>query len=117
MINSVFPECSIMIIGFIGIDISFGGMLGCGLAMYMGGGKLDTVWRLKCERRIAREDDPQEFHSEDIYNRWVQVMIKSVSSRLMIDSLSTNAKIFGKKATEVKLVLQTWEGCRELPCN
>ena len=44
-----------------------------------------------------------------------------MNSRLMIDSLSTNAKKIGRKATKAKLVLQTWEGCllgnKELPRN
>ena len=66
------------------------------------------IWKLRCERRIAREDDPQKLHSEhEIHDRWVKVM----NTRLTLDSLSTNRKKFGKKSTEAKLVLQTWEGC------
>jgi len=113
---------------------SYGGILGCGLAMYKKDDKPNTglnrllrivvsesvhlIWKLRCERRIAREDDPQKFQSEhEIHNRWVQAM----NSRLMTDSLSTNIKKFGTKATKAKLVLQTWEGCLqgnlELPRN
>jgi len=109
-------------------------LLGCGLAVYMKDDKPDTglnrlckiiisesahlIWKLRCERRIAREDGPQKFHSErEIHNRWVQAM----NSRLTIDSLSTNTKKFGRKATKARIVLQTWEGCLlrngELPRN
>jgi hypothetical protein len=112
-----------------------GGILGCGLAMHMKeSGKPDTglnrpfkttvsesthlIWKIRCERRIAREDDPQKLHSEHgIHDSWV----KAMSTRLTLDSLSTNRKKFGKKLTEAKLVLQTWEGCLlnngELPRN
>jgi len=106
------------------LPISYGSILGCGLPMYSREGKPDTglnrlskiitsesahlIWKLRCERRIEKEDDPQKSHSErEIHNRWVQMM----NSRLTIDSLSTNVKKFGKKAVKTKLVLRTWKGC------
>ena len=106
---------------------SHGGTLGCGPAIYMKDGMpdmgLNRLFRIVMSVLahliwIAREDDPQEFHSErEMHNRWVQAM----NSRLMIHSLSTNAKKIAKKATKPKLVLRTWEGCllrnRELPRN
>ena len=113
---------------------SYGSILGCGIAAYTKKGKPDTglnrlfkiimsesahlIWKLRCERRFAKGDDPQKHHPErEIHNRWVHTM----NSRLTIDSLSTNVKKFREKATKAKLVLQTWEGClqsnEELPRN
>jgi len=116
------------------LPTTYGGILGCGLATYTKNSKPNSglnrlfkiimsesahlIWKIRCERRIAREDDPQKHHSvNEIHNRWVQ----AINSRLTIDSLSTNVRKFGKKATKAKLVLQTWEGClqnnEELPQN
>src|ERR1700738_4744935 len=57
------------------------------------------IWRLRCERRIQNDDNPESFHSEtEIHNRWVAKM----NNRLTLDCLTTNKERW--------LVLQTWEG-------
>ena len=59
---------------------TYGGILGCGLATYSKDDKPDSglnrlfkiiisesahlIWKLRCERRIAKKDDPLKFHSE-----------------------------------------------------
>jgi hypothetical protein len=45
------------------------------------------IWKLRCERRIARGDDPDRQHSIDkIHNRWLSAM----NQRLTMDRLLTN---------------------------
>lgn len=109
---------------------SYGGVLGCALAVHTKeNGRPDTglnrlfriimsesihlIWKLRCERRIAGKSHPNGV----IHNKWVRAM----NTRLTLDSLSTNRKKYGSKATRAKQVLRTWEGCLqnngELPRN
>ena len=63
------------------------------------------IWKLRCERRISNEDDPEKLHSEtEIHNRWVA----AINSRLNLDKLMTNHKKYGKKALKERAVVQTW---------
>src|SRR3954449_10130553 len=63
------------------------------------------IWKLRCERRISKEDDPEKFHSEtEIHNRWVVI----INNRLNLDKLMTNHKKYGKKALKKRTVIQTW---------
>ena len=63
------------------------------------------IWKLRCERRISKEDDPEKFHSEtEIHNRWVA----TINNRLNLDKLMTNHKKYGKKALKERAVIQTW---------
>ena len=65
------------------------------------------IWKLRCERRISNEDDPEKYHSEtEIHNRWVA----TVNNRLNMDKLMTNKKKYGKKALKAGTVIQTWMG-------
>jgi len=65
-----------------------------------------VIWKLRCERAIAWCDDPTRVHSpHEIHNKWLQ----AINTRLRMDSVQTNKKIFKKKLLEAKIVLQTWK--------
>ena len=103
----------------------FGALLGCGLTCFKkANGKPDKglnrlfrilvsesmymIWKLRCERAIAWSGDPTKYHTpHEIHNKWLQ----AVNTRLRMDSVHTNKKIFKKKVIQAKLVLQTWDGC------
>jgi hypothetical protein len=43
------------------------------------------IWKLRCERRITKEDNPEKFHSEtEIHNRWVA----TINSRLNLATMN-----------------------------
>ena len=66
------------------------------------------IWKLRCERTITWCDDPLKVHSTyEIHNKWLQ----AINSRLKIDSVHTNKKIFKKKVIDKELVLKTWKNC------
>ena len=66
------------------------------------------IWKLRCERTIAWNNDPTKYHSpHEIHNKWLQ----AINARLRMDSVQTNKKIFKKKAIQPKIVLQTWNKC------
>jgi len=57
------------------------------------------IWKLRCERAIAWCDDPTRVHSpHEIHNKWLQ----AINTRLRMDSVQTNKKIFKKKVLEAK---------------
>jgi ribonuclease HI/exonuclease III len=103
--------------------ISYGTVMGCGLSPYKDTNKHpDTgknrlfqilisesaylIWKIRCERRIEREDNPDKYHSyQEIHNRWVA----TINKRLLQDCLSTDRRRYGRKATDQNLVHQTWK--------
>ena len=107
------------------IPTNYGAILGCGLTNFKDEeGKPDEglnrlfriivsesmymIWKIRCERTITWSNDPTKVHSEhEIHNKWVQAL----NSRLRVDSVQTNTRIFKKKAIEPRTVLLTWEGC------
>ncbi|KII84387.1 hypothetical protein PLICRDRAFT_74436, partial [Plicaturopsis crispa FD-325 SS-3] len=65
------------------------------------------IWRIRCERRISREDDPQQYHSKaEIHNRWLH----AINTRLTLDRAMTDRKKYGNKALPSQMVLNTWSG-------
>ena len=65
------------------------------------------IWKLRCERRIQREDNPDDHHStKEIHNRW----LATINKRLRLDCLLTDKRRYGKKATKASKVIQTWSG-------
>jgi len=67
-----------------------------------------VIWKIRCERTITWGNDPSKSHSpHEIHNKWLQ----AINTRLRMDSVQTNKKIFKDKALLAKTVLKTWEGC------
>jgi len=65
------------------------------------------IWKIRCERLIKRNDDPEQHHTKDeIINKWMLV----INTRLKYDILHTNSQKYGKKAVAESLVLKTWSG-------
>ena len=66
------------------------------------------IWVLRCERRIANEDNPRNHHTEQaVKNRW----LKRMNKRLQIDCLLTNRFLYERKALKTKKVYYTWAKC------
>ncbi|KII84249.1 hypothetical protein PLICRDRAFT_118018, partial [Plicaturopsis crispa FD-325 SS-3] len=103
---------------------TYGAIMACGLAEFKddqdnprtGSARLykitvsesaHLIWRIRCERRISREDDPQQYHSKaEVHNRWIHAM----NTRLTLDRAMTDRKKHGNKALAVQVVLNTWSG-------
>lgn len=103
---------------------SYGMVLGCGISDFktndrkrlMGANRLwrilisesaHLIWKIRCECRIANEDDPDKHHSPiAIHNRWVY----QLNCRLSLDRSITDKYRFGSKALRPDLVLRTWRG-------
>ncbi|KAF9035979.1 hypothetical protein BJ165DRAFT_1509407 [Panaeolus papilionaceus] len=65
------------------------------------------IWKLRCEWKIARGEDPNKLHTtREITNRWYT----AVNTRLKLDCLYTNRKKFHNKALKTEIVLETWKG-------
>jgi ribonuclease HI len=65
------------------------------------------IWKIRCERRIQNEDNPEKYHSEtEIHNRWLAM----INNRLSMDCLMTNKRRYGRKALKPKDVMLTWNG-------
>ncbi|PBK60021.1 ribonuclease H-like protein [Armillaria solidipes] len=65
------------------------------------------IWKLRNERRIQNEDDPERWHSQqEIHNRWLSM----INLRLKIDCLLTSSGKYGDKAMPAKTVAATWSG-------
>jgi hypothetical protein len=63
------------------------------------------IWKLRCERRITLEDNPEKMFSEaEIRNRWLTV----INQRLTLDRFLTDRTRYGKKALRTQTVLNTW---------
>ena len=66
------------------------------------------IWKIRCERTISWNNDPEKTHSpHEIHNKWLQ----AINTRLRMDSVQTNNKIFKKKAIDPKIILKTWKNC------
>lgn len=114
---------------------TFGQILGCSLVnmhdqkgkLLKGSSRLYTIvilepayltWRLRCEWRIDRGEDPQRVHTKaEIAGRWLSM----VNTRLKLDCLMTNKARYGCKALNPVMVKQTWNNVlhdeRGLPDN
>ena len=67
-----------------------------------------VIWKIRCKRIITWNNDPNKTHSpHEIHNKWLQ----AINTRLKIDSIHTNTKIFQKKAIKTSVVLKTWKKC------
>jgi hypothetical protein len=63
------------------------------------------IWKLRCERRIRNEDNPESpYTTSEITNRWLTMM----NQRLTLDRLMTNRNRYGKRALKSGVVLSTW---------
>ena len=107
------------------IPTNYGALTGCCLSAFKkGNGKTDKglnrlfriivsesmylIWKIRCERAIEWNNDPDKFHSQnEIHNKWLQ----AINARLKMDSIRTNKKIFKAKTIDPKIVLQTWKNC------
>ena len=107
------------------LPASEGAMLGGGLANFKNRkGKPDAgknrlyrilmtesmhlIWVLRCERRIANRDDPQNHHTEEtVRERWY----RQINGRMQIDCLLTNSFLYERKALKTKKVHATWAKC------
>ena len=66
------------------------------------------IWVLLCERRIAKGDNPHDYHTEQgVRDRWFRKM----NERLQIDCLLTNSFLYEKKALKTRKVYDTWAKC------
>ena len=107
------------------IPTNYGALLGCCLSSYRKNNdkpdkglnrlfriivseSMYMIWKIRCERTIAWSDDPDKTHSPyEIHNKW----LLAINTRLRMDSVQTNNKIFKKKSIDPKIVLQTWKNC------
>jgi hypothetical protein len=65
------------------------------------------IWKLRCERVIKLENNPDLFHcTTEIHNRWVAC----INIRLKHDRILADPVRYGKKAIKPDLVLKTWSG-------
>ncbi|KAK0431226.1 hypothetical protein EV421DRAFT_1720723, partial [Armillaria borealis] len=69
------------------------------------------IWKICCQRRIARGDDvPEKWHKEDeICNVWFKI----INQRLTLDWLAANPRKYSIKATKKTIVLKMWSGVLE----
>lgn len=64
------------------------------------------IWKIRCEWWIARGSDPEKRLTEaEIKNRFR----KALACRLKLDCLATDKSRFGRRATENKVVRNTWK--------
>ncbi|KZV98234.1 hypothetical protein EXIGLDRAFT_809315, partial [Exidia glandulosa HHB12029] len=72
------------------------------------------IWKIRCERCIEHEGDPDKAPSaEEITGRWYQ----AINARIANDRYLTNKRRYKNKALDKDLVLDTWERLLELPEN
>ncbi len=76
------------------------------------------IWKLRCDRLLRLEDDPERRHSvQEIQNRWML----SLNNRLKTDIIQTNKTKYGALALPETTVLTTWSGILQdnetLPTN
>ncbi|PPR01210.1 hypothetical protein CVT24_006120 [Panaeolus cyanescens] len=68
------------------------------------------IWKLRCEWRIGRAEDPQKRHTNaEIRGKWY----RALNTRLKLDCLQTNTFRYGNKSISKKLVKDTWKGTLE----
>lgn len=102
-------------------ELSFGGILGCGLADFSHGNRASPgasrlyrilisesahlIWCMRCTRKIDRGGEGPPFSSRETTSRW----LARVNDRLNMDILMSHTR-FGRKALKKHTVLQTWQG-------
>ncbi|KAJ7803829.1 ribonuclease H-like protein, partial [Mycena leptocephala] len=109
--------------GHVWPEINLGTIFACGLAHFKTSrGKRDKgadrlfrilisetahlIWKLRCTRVIERGSDPTKYFSEkELHNRW----LSCINQRLRLDILLTDRRKFGNRASNFKLVLNTWK--------
>lgn len=62
------------------------------------------IWTLRCERVIA--NDGRDFDPYEIEGRW----IKAIEERCEMDFEMADSKRYDKRALDLRVVKQTWEG-------
>ncbi|EJD46197.1 hypothetical protein AURDEDRAFT_63497, partial [Auricularia subglabra TFB-10046 SS5] len=68
------------------------------------------AWKIRCEKRIQHEEDPDWMPSSaEIKRRWFEV----INTRISHDRLLTSKRRYGRHAIRVGTVLETWEGLIE----
>lgn len=109
-------------------EVTLGTILGCNLAGFRANhgderGKLDEgknrlftitisesahlIWKMRCERVIRHGDDPARRHTPmEAENRW----LLAINTRLKLDKLYTNRKVYGKRSMKRATVIKTWHG-------
>lgn len=105
-------------------EVSFGTVMACNLAKFknnkgeknVGRKRLfiilvtetaHLIWKIRCERAIQRQNDPERFHSqEEVINKW----LICINTRLKMDRLHTSSFRYGKKALKETVFMQTWSG-------
>lgn len=66
------------------------------------------IWKLRCERCIAKGDDPTFSHTDtEIHNKWVSALNK----RIAIDCALTDKTKYGRMAIPEGTVYRTWRRC------
>ncbi|EIW59901.1 uncharacterized protein TRAVEDRAFT_122926 [Trametes versicolor FP-101664 SS1] len=67
------------------------------------------IWKLRCERVIGREGDPERYHSlREIRRRWLH----TINRRLHMDQ-ALSSPALRRRALNKKLVCATWQGLLE----
>ena len=65
---------------------------------------MHLIWKLRCEWRIAREEDNERALTEpEIKRKW----LNAINVRLMLDCLMTDKNRYGKKGLHPNIVLHT----------
>ncbi|KZV78902.1 hypothetical protein EXIGLDRAFT_689441 [Exidia glandulosa HHB12029] len=68
------------------------------------------IWKMRCERRIQHEDDPEwRIPTTEIVARWYN----TINKRIAMDRLLTNTNLFKRKAIKKETVKETWRGMLE----
>ncbi|KNZ79065.1 hypothetical protein J132_04765 [Termitomyces sp. J132] len=71
-----------------------------------------TIWKIRCKWRILREAEPEKRHHEtEIKNKLRQAIMQ----RIKLDCLAMDRSCFGRKATDMEKVQNTWKFF--LPCR
>ena len=69
------------------------------------------AWKIRCEKRIEHEEDPEwKLSTRQVKRLWFH----AINTRIAQDRLLTNRQKYKKKALKLDTVLETWEGLIEL---
>ncbi|KIN93251.1 hypothetical protein M404DRAFT_171559, partial [Pisolithus tinctorius Marx 270] len=115
-------ECLWLMHGTQWPEITFGTILGAGLAVFcncrkkaIGDSRLFTIlilesahliWKLRCEWVINKGTLESTLPPDEIHNKWIH----AINLRLKFDRLQTDIKQYGSKALKQDTVLKTWSG-------
>ncbi|KAI0656860.1 hypothetical protein C8Q70DRAFT_920972 [Cubamyces menziesii] len=65
------------------------------------------VWKVRCERVVEWEAEPEREHSKpELTERWYA----AINARLELDMKKSDKRLAGKRATPTQRVLATWTG-------